>query len=553
MQFYIKERQLQKAYIARSIWNTSSFLIASLFTKIINFTFNMLLLRVINKETFGLAKIYLEFIFHILLFFPRETMRRCCQKYSASSNNEEEHNKFVESAQLNWLFTFILAFLCFPLLLIFISFAETLKEYKIHLACYVGSALLELTMEPVILYMNLKLENKHKLFALTLPNYVRVISNYFLAIFFNMDIWSFTLSRVLSSSLFFIYLFYIGCFKYRLGSEVLLPNFRKYLIFKDELKEIFFSFFQNSLLKLVLTNTEKTFLSFYSIFSEENKAEYSFVLENFHILAKFLLEPVEDNFFNLISKLKTYKNVSGYDREKHLNEKKKGKQEYDDKLKILQASIRLMLIFFTLMISYITIIGKETIIVLYTKTWASESTVKLTKLYSLYLGLLAINGIIEAYANAIICEKMMNYFRKSLILNSVLLVIFSFYFTQFDISGLIFANCLCLILRIIFSLYLILVKNEDSEKSDGKNCLQSIYEMLKFFYFCMYKSLSLLSTITCIVILKSIKNIVFLQECLPLLLLFAGILIFVNCYIVFSLEKKKFSEVFKMKDAEIII
>jgi oligosaccharide translocation protein RFT1 len=553
MQFYIKERQLQKAYIARSIWNTSSFLIASLFTKVINFTFNMLLLRVVNKETFGLAKIYLEFIFHILLFFPRETMRRCCQKYSASSNNEEEHYKFVESAQLNWLFITILTLLCFPLLLTFIFFAETLKAYKIHLACYVGSALLELTMEPVILYMNLKLENKHKLFALTLPNYVRVISNYFLAVFFNMDIWSFTLSRILSSLLFFCYLFYIGCFKYQLGTEVLLPNFKKFLIFKDELKEIFFSFFQNSLLKLVLTNTEKTFLSFYSIFSEENKAEYSFVLENFHILAKFLLEPVEDNFFNLISKLKTYKNVSCYDRERNNNEKNKGKPDYDDKLKILQASIRLMLIFFSLMISYITVIGKETIIVLYTKTWASESTVRLTKLYSLYLGLLAINGIIEAYANAIICEKMMNYFRKSLVVNSVLLVIFSFYFTQFDISGLILANCICLTMRIIFSLYLILVKNDDEDKLSGSSLLQNIYKIIKFLYFCLYKSLSLLSIIMCLIILKSAKSVVFLQECLPLLLLIAGIVIFINCYIVFSLEKKKFSEVFKMKDAEIII
>jgi len=304
---------------------------------------------------------------------------------------------------------------------------------------------------------------------------------------------------------------------------------------------------------LVLTNTEKTFLSFYSIFSEENKAEYSFVLENFHILAKFLLEPVEDNFFNLISKLKTYKNVSCYDRERNNKEKNKGKPDYDDKLKILQASIRLMLIFFSLMISYITLIGKETIIVLYTKTWASESTVRLTKLYSLYLGLLAINGIIEAYANAIISEKMMNYFRRSLVVNSVLLVLFSFYFTQFDISGLILANCICLILRILFSLYLILVKNEDEDKPSGSNLLQNIYEIMKFFYFCLYKSLSLLFIIVCLILLKSAKSVVFLQECLPLLLMLAGIVIFINCYIVFSLEKKKFSEVFKMKDAEIII
>ena len=91
MKVDIKEQQqLQKAYISKSIWNTSSFLVASLLTKVINFTFNMLLLRIVSKETFGLAKIYLEFIFHILLFFPRETMRRCCQKYSSNSNLDEQ-------------------------------------------------------------------------------------------------------------------------------------------------------------------------------------------------------------------------------------------------------------------------------------------------------------------------------------------------------------------------------------------------------------------------------------------------------------------------------
>lgn len=555
MKVDIKEQQqLQKAYISKSIWNTSSFLVASLLTKVINFTFNMLLLRIVSKETFGLAKIYLEFIFHILLFFPRETMRRCCQKYSSNSNLDEEHLKFVESAQLNWLFIFILSIVCIPLFFTFVYFADSLKSAKIHLAIYVASALLELTMEPVILYMNLKLENKHKLFASTIPTYIRVILNYVFAVTLNLNIWSFTLSRIVSSMIFFLYLLYIGCFKYRLGVEVLLPNFKRFFHFTIELKEIFFSFFQNSLLKMVLTNTEKTFLSFYSIFSEENKAEYSFVIENFHILVKFLLEPVEDNFFNLISKLKSYKTVSSYENaDKEKNEKIKDKPEYDDKMKILQASIRVMLIIFTLMFLYINIIGKETIVFLYTKKWATDSTVKLTVLYSLYLGLLAINGIIEAYANAVINEKVMNLFRKNLAFNSILLVALSFYLTQFDISGLIIANTVCLTFRIIYSLFLILVKSEDEENISGLNCLKYILLIIKFIYFCFYKSATLISVILSVIFIKSLRNLSFLQECLPLLLLIVAITLLINFFIILVIERKNFGEIFKMKDSEMII
>jgi hypothetical protein len=269
-------------------------------------------------------------------------------------------------------------------------------------------------------------------------------------------------------------------------------------------------------------------------------------------LAKFLLEPVEDNFFNLISKLKTYKNIASSDCEKSNDSKIKDKPEYDDKMKILQASIRIMLIFSTVLFCYISVIGKEAIVVLYTKTWATESTVRLTRLYSLYLGLLAINGIIEAYANAVINEKVMNLFRKNLVLNSVLLVLFSYYFTQYDISGLIIANSLCLTFRIIYSLFLILVKIDDDDIS-GMNCMKYIFVIIKFIYFCSYKSFSLLSIILCMILIKSMRSITFLHECLPLLLLSAGIVLLLNCYFIYTLERKKFSEIFKMKDAEIII
>ena len=74
---------------------------------------------------------------------------------------------------------------------------------------YICSAIWEFFAEPIVIYMNLNLENKQ--LAITIGNFSRVISNVLFAVFFGLDVWPFTLSRICGTLCYTGYLFYI-CF-----------------------------------------------------------------------------------------------------------------------------------------------------------------------------------------------------------------------------------------------------------------------------------------------------------------------------------------------------
>ena len=55
----------------KTLQNTSSVLILSLISKILNIFCNVILVRHISKEAYGTAKIYLEFLFSLICSFLR--------------------------------------------------------------------------------------------------------------------------------------------------------------------------------------------------------------------------------------------------------------------------------------------------------------------------------------------------------------------------------------------------------------------------------------------------------------------------------------------------
>ena len=63
--------------------------------------------------------------------------------------------------------------------------------------------------------MNLHVENKF--LPITISSLSRVISNTIFIAFFDMDLWSFTLSRIIGSTVYITYIFCLGVFKYKLN------------------------------------------------------------------------------------------------------------------------------------------------------------------------------------------------------------------------------------------------------------------------------------------------------------------------------------------------
>ena len=218
-------------FFQKTVSNTISAFFLSLISTIVNFTCNIPLLRKVSKESYGIVKVYFELAFTLINFIPRETLRRTSQKFCPDKDPKKEKEKFITLSQINYLLLFLTSIISIIIFFCFIFFTdnEKLHENYIQLMIYIICALLELIIEPVIMYMNLHMENK--LLPITISSLSRVISNTIFIAFFDMDLWGFTLSRILGTTIYISYIIILGVFKYKLNFYEFLSNKFLSLIF----------------------------------------------------------------------------------------------------------------------------------------------------------------------------------------------------------------------------------------------------------------------------------------------------------------------------------
>ena len=189
--------------------------------------------------------------------------------------------------------------------------SERLHQNFIQLIVYILCGLLELLIEPVIMHMNLHMENKF--FPITISSISRVITNTIFVAIFKMDLWGFTLSRIIGTTVYISYIFSLGYFKYKLNFFSFIPKDYKTLIFGKTtiiginlvyLREILYQFIKLNLLNFILSRCQNVVLSFVIKSSDEEKSDYSFISQNYGLITRFLLEPIIDAFYNLVNKIK---------------------------------------------------------------------------------------------------------------------------------------------------------------------------------------------------------------------------------------------------------
>src|SRR5690606_13765891 len=122
---------------------------------------------------------------------------------------------------------------------------------------------------------------------------------------------------------------------------------------------------------------------FFLKLSDTDKAEYSFIVDNFAVITRQVLEPIEENFYNVVNKIKSYNS---------------GNNDYSSST--LKLYLRIMLIFGSLLVGYVYAVGTESVIFVFTHKWATESTIRILRVYSIYIAIISFNGIMEAHSNA---------------------------------------------------------------------------------------------------------------------------------------------------------
>ena len=599
----------------KTIKNTSSVFLLSSTTTILNFICNIPLLRAVSKESFGTVKVYLELSFSLINYIPRETIRRTSQKFCPDKDPIKEKEKYILTSQLNMIIMIIFAFIGIFIYFCFVFFTHSpqLHQNLIQLIIYMICALVELLCEPVILYMNLKVENKF--IPITLSSLTRILTNTILAVFFKLDLWSFTLARTTGSIVYLSYIFYLGIHKYKIDFKDFIPKDINLLLrgkVKNDiniayLRAVLFQFMRLNLLNLIIQNCEGLVLSFVVKNSEEEKSDYSFVAQNFSLLLRFFVEPVTDGFYILVNKLKymekkedtkiiidnnTSENLSDENTNTSeikivdKNEKQEHKKEQDPEkehehtserpsspdrmidieiketnsqenngnknlntnirepnvvlvLKVLQLFIKIFLTCGIILIAYYTLFGIEIMELIYGKKWANNNISKIGDSYTHYVVIVSIFDMVESFANSINDSRQMNLSYISYIINSILLFVFMYLFSIWDICGIVMANVLSNLL--IINCHLFVVFCGKKEKKENESIPSSLIDEIRHFQkMCFISGKSIIITSILISLTYFLKEVILIERGLLTICSSCGAIALINSCFICLFEYKQF-------------
>ena len=477
--------------------------------------------------------------------------------------------------------------------------SERLHENYIQLIVYIACGLLELLIEPVIMHMNLHMENKF--LPITISSITRVITNTIFVSIFKMDLWGFTLSRIIGSTVYISYIFSLGIFKYKLKFFNFIPRDFKALIYGKSnvnginilyLREIIYQFIKLNLLNFILSRCQNVILSFIMKSTDEEKSDYSFISQNYGLITRFLLEPIIDAFYNLVNKVKLIEkkisdnpkieeskeiislNKDNFD-EKTINENgesctlsensmkksssdddlfkaKKGAQNYEIKdskreinyelaLKLLQLFLKIFTFIGILIIPYYLLIGTETMGLIYGEKWQTNTIDKIGDCYSYYVIIVAVSDLIKNFGNATNDTRQMNLSYISLIINALFLSILMYILSRWDICGLIISNELSAVFLINFNLFIVFC---------GKNTkLAFIFEEKSLFndieHFinkCFISKNSILFSAILISIGHFVKKTLLVDYTILIKMSVIGFIGFINVCLIYIFDYKKFMD-----------
>ena len=475
--------------------------------------------------------------------------------------------------------------------------SDRLHENYIQLLVYILCGLLELAIEPVIMYMNLHMENKF--LPITISSISRVVTNSFFVSVFGMDLWGFTLSRIIGSVVYFSYIFCLGAFRYKLNFMDFFPSNIRYLVCGKEimnetnisyLREILAQFVKLNLLNLILSRCQNVVLSFVVKSTDEEKSDYSFISQNYGLITRFLLEPIIDAFYNLVNKIKhieprndkyggendmngkespeTSMNLNiennkiqiddGENKseksdsdnnmislENHLEKKdiKKEKEiNYDLTIKLLQLFLKIFTYVGVLMIPYYLLIGTEIMGVIYGKRWENNTIDKIGDCFSYYVVVEAVCNLIKNFGNATNDTHQMNLSYLSLIVNAVILYLLMYLLSKWDICGLIVSNEFSSVFLINFNLYIIFcgkVKNIIVNIVPKSNIFSEINHFIKK---CFITKSSIVITTLSLIAGHAAKKVFLVDYTVSIKILSVIVIGAVNVILLYLFERRSFAK-----------
>jgi len=230
-------------------------------------------------------------------------------------------------------------------------------------------------------------------------------------------------------------------FPVRMLSDV-LPQFtsNSNSYFDPSYKALVLSFFKQSLLKQFLSEGEKYIMTVFNILSMGQQGVYDIINNLGSIAARFIFLPIEESYYVLFSQLLIRGESSTSQGELHTA----GRILFGV-LKCVSL-VGMIVVVFGFSYSYLALIfyGGDIL--------SSGEGPMLLKCYSVYVLIVAVNGITECFMFALMSRSEINDYNKRMMFFSFVFLAAALCFTNIlGSAGLIMANCLNMIMRIIHS------------------------------------------------------------------------------------------------------
>lgn len=398
-------------------------MLGQVFTKLLTFIINQLLIRRVSSQVFGVTS-FMELIYSCALFYSREGIRLTCQRIRDSS---------PDSIQSIYNFSSIPVLIGIPITLLLSTLLTDLSQYNygsVSKTLLVASILIELVSEPFYNLnqhnLNFSVRTKIESISFILKCVAQFLLVYYLEPNDGHYILAFSISQL-------VYTFCISVLYYYSSSARFSISKAKSHFFQPHLLKYWYSLSLQLIFKYILTEGDRFILNY--LCSTDEQGIFALINNYGSLIARLVFAPLEETLRMFLT------------------------QSTTNKKQVVSILSQIFKFYFYLSLMIVVFAPPNSSFFLMNfigTKWTNSNDLLYDTFanYWYYIPFLAVNGILEATFHSITNDPVqINSYSKFMVICSMLYFVALFVlinYLQLSLNGLIMANILNMSMRIIY-------------------------------------------------------------------------------------------------------